>query len=316
MTTDRQVLSKIESLLRQHTKGLTTSAITRHLNGNRNSTAKYLEVLLASGIAERKDVGASRVYTLSKRISMKSLMNYTSEYILVLDSQSKIITINESLLRFFDVRRESLEGKYLDEVPVEMLRSFQGRDTLCNPAKEVVTELNSVIAGHMCYFRARCIPTRFEDNDTGFTILIDDISEQKRYEQQLIQSEAKYRAMIEAQTDLICRRRPDGTITFVNNEFLRFFKKTAREVEGSSFCPLDLQLKAERDSSDISFRILPFYKDIYEQCVLLDHGEIRWLQWKNTSLTDPTGTITEIQSVGRDITVQRQREREILLKRC
>jgi PAS domain S-box-containing protein len=316
MTAERQVISKIESLLRQHPKGLTTSAITRYLNGNRNSTAKYLEVLLASGIAERKDVGASRVYTLSKRISMKSLMDYTSEYIIVLDSQSKIITINESLLRFFDVRRESLEGKYLDEVPVEMLRSFHGRDTICNPEREVVTELNFVIAGQVCYFRARCLPTRFEDKDTGYTILIDNITDQKRYEQQLIQSEAKYRVMIEAQTDLICRRRPDGTITFVNNEFLRFFKKTAGELEGSSFCPLDLRLKEERDSAEISFRILPFYKDIYEECVLLENGETRLLQWKNTSLTDPAGTITEIQSVGRDITVQRQREREILLKRC
>lgn len=316
MTADRQVLSKIESLLRQHPKGLTTSAITRNLKGNRNSTAKYLEVLIASGSAERKDVGASKVYTLSKRISLQSLMNYTSEYIIVLDSQSKIITINESLLRFFDVRRESLEGKYLEEVPVELLRSFHGRDTLCNPAREVVSELNSVIKGHVCYFRARCLPTRFEDNDSGYTLLIDDISEQKRYEQQLIQSEAKYRAVIEAQTDLICRRRPDGSITFVNNEFLHFFKKTAGELEGSSFCPPDLQLKAERDSPDISFRILPFYKDIYEQCVLLENGETRLLQWKNTSLTDPTGTITEIQSVGRDITVQRQREREILIKRC
>jgi PAS domain S-box-containing protein len=146
--------------------------------------------------------------------------------------------------------------------------------------------------------------------------LIENISDQKRFEQQLVQSEAKYRAMIEAQTDLICRRNPDGTITFVNNEFLRFFKKTSGEVEGSAFYPLDLQMKAKRDSADVSFRILPFYKDVYEQAVLLDDGEIRWLQWKNTTLTDPAGTTTEIQSVGRDITVPRQREREILLKRC
>lgn len=316
MTEDRQVLSTIESLLRQHPKGLTTSAITRHLNGNRNSTAKYLEVLLSSGVAERKQVGASKVYTLSKRISLKSLMNYTSEYIIVLDSQSKIITINESFLRFFDIPREALEGKYLDEVPVELVRLFHNHDIICNPAREVVTEFNSVIAGKVCYFRVRCLPTRFEDNDTGYTIMINNISDQKMYEQELVQSEAKYRAMIEAQTDLICRRKPDGTITFVNNEFLRFFKKKAGEVEGSSFCPVDLHVKAEQDPADVSFRILPFYKDVYEQAVLLDGGEIRWLQWKNVSLTDPAGTITEIQSVGRDITVQRQREREILLKRC
>jgi PAS domain S-box-containing protein len=316
MTEDRQVLSKIESLLRQHPKGLSTSAITRHLNGNRNSTAKYLEVLLSSGVTERKQVGASRVYTLTKRISLKSLMNYMSEYIIVLDSRSRIITINESLLRFFDVPREALEGKYLHEVPVDLLRPFHGRDSLCNPAREMVTEIESVIAGQTCYFRARCLPTQFEGNDTGYTILIDNISDQKRHEQKLVESEAKYRAVIEAQTDIICRRRSDGTITFVNNEFLQFFSKKAGEVVGSQFYPVDLQLSAKQDTTDISFRILPFYKEIYEQAVLLDHGEIHWLQWKNTSLSDSSGTITEIQSVGRDVTVQRQREREILLKRC
>jgi len=316
MTAENQVLSKIESLLRQHPKGLTTSAITRHLNGNRNSTAKYLEVLVSSGVAERKQVGASKVYTLSKRISLKSLMNYISEYIIVLDSRSKIIAVNESLLRFFNLPRESLEGIFLDEVPVEILRLFQGQESICNPLREVITELSSPIAGKVCFFRVRCLPTQFEDKETGYTVMIDNISDQKMYEQELVRSEAKYRAMIETQTDLICRRKPDGTITFVNNEFLRFFKKTAGEVEGSQFCPLDLQVKAERDSADVPFRILPFYKDIYEQAVLLDGGDIRWLQWKNTSLTDHYGTITEIQSVGRDVTVHRQREREILLKRC
>jgi PAS domain S-box-containing protein len=316
MTAERQALSKIESLLNQYPKGLTTSAIARHLNGNRNSTAKYLEVLVSSGVAERKQVGASRVYTLAKRISLKSLMNHTSEYIIIIDSRLKIIDVNDSFLRFFDVRRESLEGKYLDEVPVGLLRSFHSRDILCNPAREVVTELDSVVGGETCYFRVKCLPTGFEDKETGYTILIHNISEQKIYEKQLIQSEAKYRAMIEAQTDLICRRKPDGTILFVNTAFLQFFKKKASEVEGSKFYPLDPQLGTKKEPAESDLNILPFHKDDYEQCVLLDNGDIRWLQWKNTLLTDPGGTITEIQSVGRDVTGQRKREREILLKRC
>lgn len=448
MAKDRQVLSAIESLLRQNPKGLTTSAITRHLNGNRNSTAKYLEVLLSSGVAERKQVGASKVYTLAKRVSLRSLMNYTSEGILVLDSRSRIITVNDSLLRFFGLSREALEGKYPDEIPVDLARVFHNSDIICNPAREVVTEISAEIAGTVCHFRVRCLPVRFDDNGNGYTLLIEDITARKRtedvlreseerfktlfeksaepqmlldhaakvtdcnaallslfgfgdkeeilghvphefapefqpdgvrssdrnreildtvmregkaqyewthqkhddprtpilteailtrisvagqpvihagirdisdrkmYQQQLVRSEAQYRAMIETQTDLICRRRPDSTIIFVNSEYLRFFSKTPGEVTGSTFCPADLLVRSAWDSSDAALRILPFYRDTYEQVVLLDGGHIRWLQWKNAVLTDASGTVTEIQSVGRDITVQRQREREILLKRC
>jgi len=38
-------------------------------------------------------------------------------------------------------------------------------------------------------------------------------------------SEAQYRAIVEDQTELICRSHPDGRIIFVNEAYCRYFNQ-------------------------------------------------------------------------------------------
>ena len=65
-----------------------------------------------------------------------------------------------------------------------------------------------------------------------------DITEQKEAAITLRQSEARYRAVVEDQTDLICRFLPDGTLTFANEAYCRHFGKTRKDLLGKSFLPL------------------------------------------------------------------------------
>ena len=53
----------------------------------------------------------------------------------------------------------------------------------------------------------------------------------------LRKSEEQYRSVVEDQTELICRCLPDGTITFVNKAFCRYFGKTRDELIGQSYLP-------------------------------------------------------------------------------
>jgi PAS domain S-box-containing protein len=48
-------------------------------------------------------------------------------------------------------------------------------------------------------------------------------------------SEARYRALVESQLDLISRYRPDTTLTFVNDAYCRFYGRTREELIGRSF---------------------------------------------------------------------------------
>src|SRR6476660_4248639 len=54
----------------------------------------------------------------------------------------------------------------------------------------------------------------------------------------LSQSETRYRGIIEDQSELICRFLIDGTLTFVNGAYCRYFGKLRSELVGSTFWPL------------------------------------------------------------------------------
>src|ERR1700733_4002281 len=60
-------------------------------------------------------------------------------------------------------------------------------------------------------------------------------AERRAAEQAMSESEKRFRAVVEDQTDLICRFRPDGLLTFVNNAFCRFHDKSSAELIGTNF---------------------------------------------------------------------------------
>jgi PAS domain S-box-containing protein len=131
-----------------------------------------------------------------------------------------------------------------------------------------------------------------------------------------VKSEARYRAVVEDQTDLICRRLPDGTVTFVNEAFARFFGKKPDEFIGKVFPPGDPPEEFSNVEASQVPHVLPVVTGTSEHQILLENGETRWIQWKNRALQDAQGNSAEVQSVGRDMTRQREREKEIAIKEC
>lgn len=145
--------------------------------------------------------------------------------------------------------------------------------------------------------------------------LISDISEYKSIEQALHQSEARYRTVVEDQTEIISRVEADGRFIFVNDAYCRFFGKTVSELIGHQWHPVaypdDLPL-IEAKLAELS----PAHPVvIVENRVFAANNEIRWMQFVNRALFDKMGQWQEIQSVGRDITRRKQleEEREALL---
>lgn len=123
-----------------------------------------------------------------------------------------------------------------------------------------------------------------------------------RISEELRKSEARYRGLIEDQTEVICRFDRNGYVLYANEVFCRFFGVTLEQLKRTRW-----QLKAY--SEDI-----PFIKKKLDSLtrenpvVLIDNrvlnrdGELRWMQFVNRAFFDEQGNITEIQSVGRDIT--------------
>jgi PAS domain S-box-containing protein len=153
--------------------------------------------------------------------------------------------------------------------------------------------------------------------------LRNEISERERAEEALQESEARYRAIVQDQTEFICRFLPDRTLTFVNEVCCRFLGKESEDLIGHSlirFVPDADQRRLEHHLATIS-RFNPVAT--LEHKVVMSSGQIRWVQWTNRAIFDEDGTLMAFQAVGRDIDDRKRaeenlkaslREKEVLLQ--
>lgn len=145
----------------------------------------------------------------------------------------------------------------------------------------------------------------------GYQGIIRDVTEQKRAEEALKVSEARYRAIIEDQTELICRFRGDGTITFVNDAYCRYFGKRYEELVGGSFMPLIPEEDQERVRAHFASLSPQRPVATHEHRVMAPGGAIRWQQWTNRMILDGQRQVVEFQAVGRDITERKLMEQTL-----
>ncbi|MUG98175.1 PAS domain S-box protein [Scytonema sp. UIC 10036] len=145
-------------------------------------------------------------------------------------------------------------------------------------------------------------------------VRVKDITERKQIEaeheqaeQALKLSEARYRAIVEDQTELIVRFLPDSTILFANEAYCRYFGLQANETIGKSYAPLIF----EQDQETVAQLVQSIGVDnptvVIENRVVIGEG-IRWTQWVNRAFFDRQGDLHEVQAVGRDITALKQVE--------
>ena len=140
---------------------------------------------------------------------------------------------------------------------------------------------------------------------------IVDITERKRTEEALRESEAHYRAIVEDQTELIYRYLPDGMLTFVNEAYCRYFGKKRKELIGKSFMRFIPKKDREKAEKHIASLNQKNPVGTMEHRVITRTGDIRWQQRTDRAIFGQSGDLVEFQSVGRDIT-DRKRVEEAL----
>ena len=136
-------------------------------------------------------------------------------------------------------------------------------------------------------------------------------ADRERYLSSLQESKERYRNVVESQNEFICRFLPDGTHVFVNEAYCRYFGLDREVIIGTLFKP---QIHPD-DRAKVGHLFASLTPDnpvdIVDQRIIMPDGTIRWQRWSTRAIFDENGSIREYQSVGRDITEQKEMEKAL-----
>ncbi len=170
--------------------------------------------------------------------------------------------------------------------------------------------------GEIRWVRSRAKAFRDERGvTTRMSGSLTDITDRKRAQEALQASEERHRAVVESQTELVCRYLPDTTLTFANEAYCRFFGRRREELIGRSF----LEVIPEPAWPAVLNQVASLVKDprvcTYEHEVVRADGTTGWQQWVDSPVVGSDGHVVELQGIGRDITDRKAAEDESRLRK-
>jgi PAS domain S-box-containing protein len=132
-------------------------------------------------------------------------------------------------------------------------------------------------------------------NDEGRLIgavnAFTDVSHRESSERALRLSEARYRAIVEDQLDMVCRFLLDGTITFANSTYARYFGLRPSEIAGRRHAALIHPEDRARVDAALAGLSPETPMIVTENRVVRGDGEIRSTRWTNQALYDGQGRV-------------------------
>ncbi|BBC22979.1 PAS domain S-box protein [Pseudanabaena sp. ABRG5-3] len=144
---------------------------------------------------------------------------------------------------------------------------------------------------------------------------VKDISDRKKIEENIKESEKKYRDLVESANCIILRWDTQGSICFLNDYGLKFFGYELEEIIGSYI--LDTLVSAQSVTGEDLRQMIedichcPEKYQLNENENICKDGRRVWVTWSNKPIYNDKGQLIEILSVGTDITDRKRAEKEL-----
>ncbi len=222
---------------------------------------------------------------------------------------------NQAFQTFFGLKREEVVGKTVFEIlSGEEAEKYHATDqkaleqdsiyyeTVVNAAND---ERREVIVNKASYSNP--------DGSLGGIIgLVLDISEQKKAEEQVQQSEAKYRALFENSKDGIVRTKIDGRIMECNQTYADMLGYTEDELKQKTYQELTAEKYREMEEEITVEQIIKRgYTDEYEKEYIRKNGEPFPVAVRAWAGRDSQDTPIELWGIVRDITRRKKAKEDL-----
>ena len=287
------------------------ASVSAHLRYDENNNIAGIEGSLRD-ITERKRIQEA---LMESEEQYRKLYELSPETIYV-QSEGNIVFINPAGLKLLKAKDENeiIGRKVLDFIHPEFREIVSNRmaDIRNNSANAPLKE-EKYICLDGSIVDVEVIGTAFTFKGKGAALVVlRDITERKKYEVALKESEERYRILIETMHDGVMQVDNDDKIQFVNNSMCDILGYTYHELIGK----VGTETIIFKDDWDIvrekNRTRLKGISDIYEVRGIKKTGEIIWLNVSGTPIGDKSGKV--IGSVGflSDITERKRAEEEVI----
>ena len=265
------------------------------------------------------DLAESKTKELNQTLSLlRATLESTDDGILVVDAKGNILDYNRRLLticglsektlktRKFNVFFEEMNGRL--KSPSELLRTVIEPITgSARHSNDILEFKNGNVVSLFAY------PMQTAGSVLGRVLSFHDITEQKRAETALRESEMKYRYLVENAEDIIYQTDKAGRVIFANSAAVKRSGYSSEEIlkkNFNDFIPPDRREEAARFyDRQYKDRIPNTY---YELPFITKFGETVWIG-QNVQLIEEGDTVAGFHAFARDIT--KRKESEAALKR-
>jgi PAS domain S-box-containing protein len=147
----------------------------------------------------------------------------------------------------------------------------------------------------------------------GFIMNVRDVTEQKKIEEALKESEKKHRVLVEGMHDGLMQVDNDDRILFVNDQLCRMFGYTAQELLGKTSYKIFFSESDQKIIKRYNNRRLRKLSDRYEMQMKKKSGKFMWTQISGSPVIGPDGNVTG--SIGLIADIDQRMRAEVALRR-
>ncbi len=281
-------------------------------------TLEVKEILCVS-----KDISKNKKYEtdiIESEARFRRAFEFAPIGMALVDTNGRFIRVNRSLYKMLSAHEDDLIEEPLHHFIHSSTSHFsfaaiqksieQSPEGHYQTELQLLTQKQEVVSAILSISLVR----NRENAPLHYICHLQNITKRKQTEEALVNSERLYKAIVQTETELVCRFTAQGELTFVNDAYCRYFNQTYDQLLGSTLLPPIPE--EDRKKIDQTLQtITSANATVNLEFRMVLNQEVHWHNWSFCGIFDQnTGKLMSYQAVGRDITRNKRNEQQLIKK--